>query len=135
MILNAGDINWALDLAERCYKRELDRDAWRKWIIRNLENPNFLILRGDHSIVVAAMQPKLPDFVEWEGMFPYWMSDGSECAAELVALFRGALRWMKNHNVRTVWLKPTTGVDASPLAKVLGFQKSYPSFSKDLCDA
>ncbi len=135
MRMDVGDINWALDLAERCYKRELDRDAWRKWIVFNLENPNFLILRGYHSIVVAAVQPKMPDFVEWEGMFPYWMSDGPPCAFELVNLFRGSLQWMKNRDVRTVWLNPTTGVDATPLAKVLGFQKTYPRFSKDLCDA
>lgn len=130
--LDVSDIPWALDLAEKAYKRNLGREAWAGWIIKQLQNPNILIARGNHSIVVCACQPMLPDLAEKEGLFPYWFSETNGHAGELVSLFEFCERWLRDMGASHFTLRPTNGTDATPLAFALGANESFPSFRKDL---
>lgn len=129
-LLQPDEIDWALDLAQKCYSRQLGRDMWSQWVSHQMMNPCFRFLRGEHSFIVASVQRMLPDLEEIEGLFPYWMTD--EHPHELASLFRHALVWMREMGTTIVWLKPTNGVDASPLASALGFEKSFPIFSMTL---
>jgi hypothetical protein len=126
--LTEADIEWALDLAERCYKRKLGRGAWATWVLDRLRNPNWCFARGEHTVVVGVKQQRLPDQIVMEGLFPFWFSDTAGHAGELLRIFRQVLFWMEVNGVGTVTLRPTNGTDATPLATALGFTASTPSF-------
>jgi hypothetical protein len=129
--LTADDIDWAIDLGERCYKRKLGHDAWARWILLRIRDPNMCFARGEHSIVVGMMQQRLPDQLVKDGLFPFWMSDTAGYAGELVRVFNQVLFWMEVNGVGAVMLRPTNGLDVTPLATVLGFTRSIPSFRKE----
>lgn len=132
--MTADDIPWALALAQKAYARPLDGPTWGRWIAARLDHPDWLLLRSDFAILVGAVQPMLPDFAETEGLFPYWMREPGApgYAADLVGLFRAALGWMEDRGASCAWLKPTTGVDAAPLASILGFGRGFPCFVKEI---
>lgn len=130
-LLTAADIDWAIDLAAEAYKRELNRDAWGSWVEHMLPRQNVLILRGNESVVVAAHQPMLPDLVDREGVFPYWFS-ASSYPRELVNIFKMSIDWMQTNKVKEFWLRPINGVDAAPLARMLGMTEGYQSFRMEL---
>lgn len=127
--LESRDIPWALDLAERCYRRPLGRAQWTAWVESALKLPNALILRGGSSCVVAEVYRTLPDSDELDGSFSYWFHEGAY-TRELVRLFETAILWMDSIGVGRIWLRPTTGIDATPLARILGFDVAYPTFMR-----
>lgn len=129
--LAESDIDWALDLAERCYKRKLGRGAWIRWTLERMKNPNWCFARGDRSVVVGVKQQRLPDQLVMEGLFAFWFSETPGHAGDLVRVFRQVLFWMEMHGVGTVTLRPTNGLDVTPLATALGFTQSIPSFRMD----
>lgn len=131
MELSEGDIPWVLDLAERCYRRKLGKDAWAAWIRAAMKLPNVMILRGQESFLVATAEQVEPDDPTPQGRFPYWGHDGSN-PRELFRLFDTAERALKQYGAKSIWLRPTTGADATPIARALGYTETFPMFRKEL---
>lgn len=131
--LTEEDIPWALDLAEVCYKRKLDRVVWTNFVKAALCADYCLILRGEESCVVGLVQKEAPDSPVLEGQFKYWFHHG-DSPRELVRVFDLVLMWMKEVGVKSASLCPITGVDAGPLARVLGFSKIHPRYKKELIE-
>lgn len=126
-LLVPGDISWALDLAERAYGRKLDREIWMANVQRLLDNPCVKIVRGEESCVVCEVYYPLPGDRVIEGKFHYWFHAGTH-ARDLFRCFAAAIDWMRRVGAAAIYLCPTTGVDASPLAAALGFRAVGPAF-------
>ena len=128
--LHGGEIEWALSLADRCYKRKLSRKIWVPWVEMLLNRPDVLVLRGNESIVVCILNRESPDAEYNQGIFKYWFHEGPN-PRELIRACEIGLSWMRSNHARTVLLSSDTDASSAPIAHALGF-KPYECFQKDL---
>lgn len=69
-LCTSEDLDWMMSIAEEAYPFKINVDGLRKWFIPRFNNPNVIIVKGDHSAAMAYIH------------IPPWRFEEKDCELE-----------------------------------------------------
>ena len=114
--MHAGDIAWALELADDLYHGGIDKRLLAQWGEKIMAHPNYLAIRSTSAVVIAAAVPEAFDATVLNARALYFYGRD---IWQVVRLLRIAADWAKGMGAPCFRIEDATGRDISGIARRL----------------